>query len=292
MKYLDTDKTMNVRKEIFTDTKRAYESVERLRDAVEESKQNQFIELEDATMADDNSHDHRYGRKADIVVSTKRSFEAASEYVNQKKKICVLNFANAFHPGGGVEEGCSAQEESLCRCSTLYACISADAMKKNFYKRHWISWLKGDFSNLANDDCIYTPAVVVFKSDDAEPKMLPEEEWYETDVITCAAPDLRKPIRIPGRIKSIMPGKGRLQNIHEQRGRRILEMARQQHVDVLILGAFGCGAFVNRPEAVACAYKKILEDYRYDFDTIEFAIAGDNRNYKVFQEALGVNDVS
>lgn len=34
-------------------------------------------------------------------------------------KILVLNFANPFHPGGGVRRGAKAQEEDLCRKSTL-----------------------------------------------------------------------------------------------------------------------------------------------------------------------------
>lgn len=37
----------------------------------------------------------------------------------------VLNFANAHHPGGGFLHGSKAQEEELCRRSTLYASISS-----------------------------------------------------------------------------------------------------------------------------------------------------------------------
>lgn len=39
---------------------------------------------------------------------------------NPYAKIAVMNFANAFHAGGGVTTGESAQEECLCRTSTLY----------------------------------------------------------------------------------------------------------------------------------------------------------------------------
>ena len=39
-------------------------------------------------------------------------------------KIAVMNFANAFQAGGGVADGCTAQEESLCRCSTLYPILN------------------------------------------------------------------------------------------------------------------------------------------------------------------------
>ena len=45
--------------------------------------------------------------------------------------------------------------------------------------------------SLSNDDIIYTPGVVVFKTDTSAPATMPESEWYEVDVITCAAPNLR-----------------------------------------------------------------------------------------------------
>ena len=33
--------------------------------------------------------------------------------------------------------------------------------------------------------------VVVFKSDTEEPKLLPQNDWFKVNVITCAAPNLR-----------------------------------------------------------------------------------------------------
>mgnify|MGYP000050463431 CR=1 FL=1 len=43
-----------------------------------------------------------------------------------------------------------------------------------------------------NDDCIYTPDVVVIKTDIAKPILMPENEWYKVNMITCAAPNLRE----------------------------------------------------------------------------------------------------
>ena len=74
--------------------------------------------------------------KATVIVSDKCSLEAAEVYAKQGKKVCVLNFASATNPGGGVVTGSSAQEECLCRCTTLYSCLNNDAPRAAFYAPH------------------------------------------------------------------------------------------------------------------------------------------------------------
>ena len=53
--------------------------------------------------------------KTEITVSKDRSYQAAIRLIRENPdcRIAVLNFANAFHAGGGVTKGSSAQEESL-----------------------------------------------------------------------------------------------------------------------------------------------------------------------------------
>lgn len=60
-------------------------------------------------------------------------------------------------------------------------------------------------------------------------------------------------------------------------------------MEVVILGAFGCGAFSNPPEIVVEAMARVIPDYRYDFQTIEFVVycsPGNTENYDVFKNRL------
>ena len=62
-------------------------------------------------------------------------------------------------------------------------------------------------------------------------------------------------------------------------------------VDILVLGAFGCGAFANDPKIVAKAYHEALIGYRSRFDVIEFAIycsPGHEENYDAFSKELAM----
>lgn len=79
--------------------------------------------------------------------------------------------------------------------------------------------------------------------------------------------------------------------LHRKRMRRILDIAKERGNTVVILGAFGCGVFQNQPEVLAEAYASIIEEYRYDFEVIEFAVycmPKDTRNYDVFKRRLNI----
>jgi uncharacterized protein (TIGR02452 family) len=53
---------------------------------------------------------------------------------------------------------------------------------------------------------------------------------------------------------------------------RIFRVAAKNGAEVLILGAFGCGAFRNPPEIVAEAFKTVQEKYGSYFETVEYAV--------------------
>ena len=163
--------------------------------------------------------------------------------------------------------------ESICRLSTLYAALSTDEMRRGFYEKHL-----DDDDPLATDDVIYSPGVTVFKSDDSEMKTRDKSEWFNVNVLTCAAPDLGD--------ADISDEK--LFALHVKRWRRILSVALKNGCATLVLGAFGCGAFRNNPEIVAKAAKKIVDEFNGYFKCIEFAVACKNdwTNFETFEKVF------
>ena len=274
--------------EIFEDTQRLYSSSERLISAIKHSIAEQQC-FEGNASYWYGPENRIYQKPARIVLSPKRTLEAAAPYAYAGKKVCVLNFASATNPGGGVVKGSSAQEEAICRCSTLYPNLKEQRMWNQFYAPH-----RRAHDPLHNDDCIYTPGVVVFKSDTDYPQLMPEEKWYSVNVLTCAAPNLRE--RPSNGMNSgdgddaVHISREELQTLHEKRMRRVLEIAWAKENEVVILGAFGCGAFRNPPAVVAQAMKTVVQEYRKKFETIEFAVYCSTQydtNYRVFQQILG-----
>ncbi len=262
----------NLLASIFADTQNLYKTNEKLVLACQKSKKEQKIYLSNDEI---QKEDARFDCDFQIVVSKKRTFEAAADYARAGLKTCVLNFANSFCPGGGVIHGARAQEECLCRVSTLYDAISSDQAFRAFYAPH-----RKEQNSLANDDVIFTPNVVVFKSDTDAPTLLPQDEWFCADVLTCAAPDLYDSFDISDDF---------LRDLFRSRIRRILLVAEKNKCDALVLGAFGCGAFGNSPQIVAEVFKEELVDFSRSFSKIEFAVycsSRDVENFRVFEEVF------
>ena len=266
---------------IFQDTEKSIKTSQRLTSEYKKSVSEQKLILEKDRL--DAINLDIYDEPAKIIVSKKRTFEAAKAYRNNK--VAVHNFASASNPGGGVIHGSTAQEECLCRCSYLYFCLNTPDMWDGFYTPH-----RQAGNPLHNDDIIYTPDVTVFKSDTDNPVLLPENEWYKVNVITCAAPNLRaKPsnkYNTGDGSKVAKLSDNEMLEIHEKRLRRILNVAVYGGNDTVILGAFGCGAFMNKANIVAYAAKNVIRDYLHAFKNIEFAVycsPQDDSNYKTFR---------
>ena len=119
----------------------------------------------------------------------------------------MLIFANPHYAGGGVEHGAMAQEECLCRSSNLYPCLFAPCAQAEYYQFH-----RNRVDHLFTDRVVYTPDVVVFKDDQPVPQLLPREQWFQVDVLTCAASYLGEPVHIsPSDLKALF--KSRIREI-------------------------------------------------------------------------------
>lgn len=211
--------------------------------------------------------------EAEVLENT--TFQCARESQSSGMKIAVLNFANPHQPGGGVLRGAMAQEECLCRCSNLYNALAQPYFLKHYYQYHY-----QECDYFFTDRLIYSPNVTVLKSDDRVPQIL--NEPFLVDVITCAAPYING---------KILRTDQELLSIYESRIRNILEVAMANDVDILILGAFGCGAFHNNPSIMARAFANLLirDKYAQYFQKIKFAIkrTGDFcENLCSFEEAF------
>lgn len=224
-----------------------------------------------------------------VIVTKHKSFEAAMKIhaEHPEWKISVLNFASATNPGGGVKTGSSAQEESLCRCSTLYPTLTQNWLWQCYYQKN-----RDAHDNLHTDACIYSPGVVICKTDDTWPERMEEKDWVTVDVISCAAPNLRKRrgnYHNPEYGSAPKISAEKLYALHKKRAEHILHIAAANHADALVLGAFGCGAFANDPYVVARAYKAAIAAYEQYFKKIEFAVycrQDETENYDAFKTII------
>lgn len=206
------------------------------------------------------------GNSAEIFVSSDDSFTAA-----KKLNDClVMNFASATSPGGGFLSGANAQEENLCRESTLYKSISSDEANGMY-----------SYNNRHSNPCKYnamilSPNVCVFRN--VKDELL--DEPFLTSVITI--PALNK----NGGARNI--SQDIIDEVMKERLRNMFIVATHFNYTNLILGAWGCGAFGHNPNIVSNYFYEILFDENFIsyFDKIVFAILdkGEMRNLNAFKE--------
>lgn len=196
------------------------------------------------------------------------SFEAAEDM----DRSLVMSFANAFKAGGGFALGAAAQEEALCRCSTLYASISSERAAEMY--RYNILHL----SRTASDYMLLSENVLVFR--DAGLKLLPEP--FTAGVITVPAPNRRG--------MAFLASAKLIEETMLRRIRILLAIAAENSYRNLVLGAWGCGAFGNDPFDVAGYFRRALfdEGRAYLFDRVKFAVHGpkDGKNFRAFKDVF------
>lgn len=220
----------------------------------------------------------RYGKDAKVIVSRKRSAEAAWAY-DGRGRTAILDFASGTNPGGGARSGSNAQEESLCRISTLLPLLESDRAASYYVRNRKTS------NGMYTDSVIIVPDVTFFRADDGRMEPLPCSCWMKADVIVLPAPNIRRAGMPVG-----MKGMARYGYILHKRIETVFRAASYAKADSLILGAFGCGVFGNSPGTVAETFRKVQQGYMRHFSSIEYAVYAeddDDPNLRAFRAVLG-----
>lgn len=215
----------------------------------------------------------------------KRYYELSKEQVEiQNNQIAVLNFANPVHPGGGVRRGARAQEEDLCRRSSLLLSLENQSSKVYYEYNQQCDHF------LSSDAMILSPKVEIIKDENYTP--LPES--IVLNVITCAAPIYYISHIEDASKRDVM--QEQYYSLFYQRIQRMLKCSAHFGYRNLILGAWGCGAFGNDSRVVSNLFLQALEtkdstgiplkDY---FCSIDFAVYGKTNlhNFNQFNRIFG-----
>ncbi len=205
----------------------------------------------------------------------------AQSFTEAQKKVLVLNFANPVHPGGGARSGSRAQEEDLCRRSSLLPAL------ENAAARAYYTYNAG-LGDMGSDAIILTPEVEVIKDEHYE--LL--EQPFTVAVMTCAAPMLFGDV--PASQQAAYEA------LLYRRMQRMFHVAIYYGYTHFVLGAWGCGAFGNDAVLIARLFRKVLQELQVPmangsatvhdlFRRLDFAVldrSPEQYNYRAFQKCF------
>lgn len=203
---------------------------------------------------------HRCENKDSFTLARERLGDSCP-FSGNDPGILVLNLANPVNPGGGVRRGARAQEEDLCRKSSLLLSLESGEARKYY------DYNKSLKTFMGSDALMITPHVEIIKDENGE--LL--DETAVVSVLTCAAPMITR-------------GKEGMSEAEYEAMfyRRIMDMLKctaflgYRH---LVLGAWGCGAFGNDAHVVSDLFCRALKEMDYNgrgekdlFRQIDFAV--------------------
>jgi len=177
------------------------------------------------------------------------------------REFAVLNFANAFVPGGGYVEGCSAQEENIFRRTDLH--FSLDRSQTNSSGSQYTKQMsmlinaEGPKPRVYMDFANNKHNVVIRGPESDGYKFLSKNEIFPFVELRAAAWDLRGVYNVDISIF--------IQDCRRRIRAQLLTL-RDNRVRCVVLGAFGCGAFQNPPSVVAEIYVEEISLMRADLD--------------------------
>jgi len=194
----------------------------------------------------------------------------------------VLNMANAHWPGGAYVEGAVAQEENMFRRTDCHFGVSEDDVDvvTGRYQPAMTDLINGVHGTVYLDTarprvCLRGPEILSANREGYA--WLADDEIFPFFELRAAADDYRY---------------GRPFDERDARRRIVAQLETLSHHGIrrAVLGASGCGAFRNPPEAVARIYHEELTKRLDAFDCVGFAIynAGYGPdNFEPFSKILG-----
>jgi len=187
------------------------------------------------------------------------------------RKICVLNMANQFEPGGGFVRGRLAQEEILCMRTALYSQLT----KKEYEGPNGF----GEFTA-----SLQTNVPVLRKGLEDGFALLKKEERWPLNVVSLAGYDRHK---LPKEEQRAPLKPEQYAGVHTKVN-SILCAAAYAGVKTVVLGALGCGAFANPPDQISAIFSNVIHRFAGVFENVYFAILADPSDVKLaeFQKNL------
>jgi O-acetyl-ADP-ribose deacetylase (regulator of RNase III) len=173
------------------------------------------------------------------------------------QNVAILNMASPLRPGGGVLNGATSQEESLCTRTTL------------------LPTLRDEWYRLPEVGAAWSPDVCVFRV----PKVsggnqeLGRRDRFYVDVISAGMlrfPEvLEKAIQVS---KGEEDGKGIMEAVETEQVyandadrelvlkkiRALMRILQSKGTEKVVLGAWGCGAYGNPVGEIVALWKKVL----------------------------------
>lgn len=237
-----------------------------------------FLPDEAARLCAEDPPQKQLQGKCSITCKNTDSFTMAREMLRdtatytQGDRVLVLNYANPVNIGGGVRKGAKAQEEDLCRQSSLLLSLESNEAAE-YYRYN-----RALHTMLGSDAMIISPDVEIIR--DGNGDWL--EETAVVSVLTCAAPYIRDGLEG----KTFEEYRAML----AQRIRGMLSVAAHEGYTHLVLGAWGCGAFGNNARLVAHLFKEeIFRIGSNTFKHIGFSVLckdPQQYNYRIFSSCF------
>ena len=217
--------------------------------------------------------------KQDSYVAAIEMMRGRQDADRQSKPVLVLNFANPVKIGGGVYKGARAQEEDLCRRSSLLRSLETP------HSLRYYSYNRKLHTHMGSDAMIFSPEVEIFRDESGELM----DDTVIVAVLTCAAPMIT--YSMEGMSESEYRG------MFYNRIVGMLKSAAYFGYEDLVLGAWGCGAFGNDAAIVSDLFFRALTEFDWDglkandlFRRIVFAVRSrgeESYNYKEFNRNFG-----